>query len=167
MRAKKVAFLGISVTLAMVLSFIELQLAFFIPIYGGFGIKIGLANLVTVLLLYKTRLWETAAVSFVRVLLVAILFGNPQSFIFSLTGAVLSLVAMWLLKRFGRFHYITVSIVGGVLHNVGQIIAAVLWTQTEEVAFYLPVLLVTGIASGAVIGFVAGLMMKKIEKFRL
>ena len=151
----------------MVLSFIELQLAFFIPIYGGFGIKIGLANLITVFLLYKTRLWEVAAVSLVRVLLVAILFGNPQTFIFSFVGAALSLAAMWMLKRFGKFHYITVSIVGGVLHNVGQIIAAMIWTQTEEVAFYLPVLLVTGIASGAIIGFLAGLLMKKLDKIKL
>lgn len=164
MKAKRVAFLGISVALALILSFVEAQLAFFIPIYGSYGIKVGLANLVIVFLLYKTTLWETAAVSFTRVLLVSLLFGNVQVFLFSLAGAGLSLVGMWLLKRFARFSYITVSIAGGVLHNIGQIAVAVLWTQTAEVAFYLPFLLLTGIAAGVIIGLVSGLLLKRFEK---
>ena len=164
MKAKRVAFLGISVALALILSFLEAQLAFFIPIYGSYGIKVGLANLVIVFLLYKTNVFDAAAVNLARVLLVSLLFGNIQVFLFSLVGAVLSLVGMWLLKRFARFSYITVSIAGGVLHNIGQIIVAVLWTQTAEIAFYLPFLLLTGVTAGVIIGLVSGLLLKRFEK---
>lgn len=166
MNAKKVALLGISVALAMVLSFVESQVTLLIPIYGGYGIKVGLANLVTVFLLYKTGLKEAAAVGLIRVLLVSLLFGNLQVLLFSLAGAILSLVGMYLLKKTALFSYITVSVVGGILHNVGQIIVAVFWTQTREIIFYLPVLLITGVLAGAVIGFVSGILLKRFENIK-
>ena len=162
MKAKKVAFLGISVALAMVLSFVESQVTLLIPIYGGYGIKIGLANIVIVFLLYRFSFWETVAVSLVRVLLVSLLFGNLQTLLFSLAGAVLSLLGMLILKKW--FSEIAVSVAGGVLHNLGQIAVAVLWTQTPELAFYLPVLLVTGTAAGIVIGIVSVIVLKRFEK---
>jgi heptaprenyl diphosphate synthase len=86
---------------------------------------------------------------------------------FSIAGAVLSLAGMILLKKTNWFSCITVSIVGGILHNVGQIIAACLWTNTAEIAYYLPVLLVSGILAGAVIGIIAGILVKRLEKWKL
>ena len=86
---------------------------------------------------------------------------------FSIAGAVLSLAGMILLKKTNWFSCITVSIVGGILHNVGQIIAACFWTQTSEIAYYLPVLLISGTLAGSVIGIIAGLLVKRLEKWKL
>lgn len=167
MTPKKIAHLGISVALALILSFIEARLSFFIPIYGAYGIKIGLANLVVVFLLYKSSITDATAVSLTRVLLASLLFGNLQTFLFSISGAVLSLAGMWLLKRFTKFSYITVSVTGGILHNIGQIAVAILWTQTKEIVFYLPILLITGTAAGVVIGLISGYLLKRLEKLKI
>ena len=132
-----------------------------------YGVKIGLPNIVMVLLLYKVGAKETVTVSIIRILLISMLFGSVQSLTFSIAGAVLSLLGMILLKRTNLFSCITVSIVGGILHNIGQIIAACLWTGTAEIAYYLPVLLISGILAGAVIGIVAGLLVKRFEKWKI
>ena len=166
MKPKRIAYLGISVALALILSFVEARLAFFIPLYGAYGIKVGLANLVIVFLLYKTSVGEAAAVSIVRVALSSLLFGNLQIFVFSLAGAILSIAGMWLMKKFTKFSYITVSVVGAILHNLGQIAVAILWTQTEEIMLYFPILLVTGTVAGVVIGLISGMLLKRLEKMQ-
>lgn len=163
MKTKKVAFLGLSIALAMILSFVESQIPALVAIPG---IKVGLPNLVMVFLLYRVGWRETVTVSIIRIILVSMLFGNVQTITFSLAGAVLSLLGMILLKKLGLFSCITVSIVGGILHNVGQIIAACFWTQTAEIAYYLPVLLVSGTIAGTAIGLVSGLLVKRLEKWR-
>lgn len=167
MKAKRVAFLGVAVALAMVLSFLESRLTLLIPIYGGYGIKIGLANLVSLFLLYKLGWRSAVTVSLIRVLLTSLLFGNLQVMLFSLAGAILSLIGMILLKQTGLFATVTVSVAGGVLHNIGQIAVAVLWTQTEEIVFYLPILLITGTVAGVMIGIVSGLLLKRFESIKI
>ena len=162
MKAKKTAFLGLAIALAMILSFVESQIPTIMP-----AIKVGLPNLVIVFLLYRIGWKETVVVSIIRIFLVSLLFGNAMALTFSVAGAVLSLAGMILLKKTNWFSCITVSIVGGLLHNIGQIIAACLWTQTTEVAFYLPVLLVTGTVAGTIIGIASGIMVKRSEKWRL
>ncbi len=163
MKARKVAFLGLSIALAMILSFVESQ----IPVFTAVpGMKVGLPNLVMVFLLYRVGWKETVVVSLIRVVLVALLFGNLQSLIFSIAGAVLSLTGMILLQKTKLFSPITVSVVGGILHNVGQIIAACLWTRTAQIAYYLPVLFISGICAGVVIGLVSGLLLKRLDKVR-
>lgn len=164
MNTKKVAFLGISVALAMTLSFFESLIPPFVAIPG---IKIGLANLVIIFVLYKLGFWAAISVSAVRVVLSSLLFGNLQIFVFSMVGALLSLVGMVLLKKTNLFSHITVSVVGGVLHNIGQIAVAVLWTRTPQIALYLPILLITGTFAGVIIGVVAGLISKRLERFNL
>ena len=163
MRSKKIAFLGLCITLSMILSFVESQIPALVAIPG---IKVGLPNLVMVFLLYRTSWKETVIVSLVRILLISILFGNLQTLTFSLAGAILSLISMILLKKSNWFSCITVSIVGGIFHNVGQIIAACLWTQTAEIAFYLPVLLISGTVAGALIGLIGGILVKRLEKWK-
>ena len=86
---------------------------------------------------------------------------------YSIAGAVLSLGIMWLLKKTDKFSVIGVSISGGIMHNVGQIIMAVILLGTKQIALYLPVLLITGTATGIVIGIVSGLVIKRFEKIRL
>ena len=164
MKAKKIAFLGLSIALAMILSFVESQIP---PLAAMPGVKVGLPNLVMVFLLYRVGWKETVTVSITRIFLTSLLFGNLQVLTFSIAGAVLSLTSMIVLKKTGWFSCITVSIVGGLLHNIGQIIAACLWTQTAQVAFYLPVLLVSGTIAGTVIGLASGIIVKRSEKWRL
>ena len=164
MKPRKAAFLGLSVALALILSFVESQIPALVAVPG---VKVGLPNLVMVFLLYRMGWRETLAVSLIRAVLVALLFGNVQSLVFSLAGALLSLAGMILLKKTGLFSPMAVSVTGGVLHNVGQIAAACLWTGTRQIVYYLPALLVTGIGAGAVIGLMAGLLLKRLEKLRI
>lgn len=163
MKIRKIAFLGLSVTLAMILSFVESQIPVFTTVPG---MKVGLPNLVMVFLLYRAGWKEAVIVSLIRAFLVALLFGNLQSLIFSISGAVLSLTGMILLKKTGLFSPIAVSVTGGVLHNVGQIIAACLWTGTVQIAYYLPALLVSGVCAGIAIGLIAGFLLKRLENVR-
>lgn len=164
MTTKKVAFLGLSIALAMILSYVESQIPALIAIPG---IKVGLPNLIIMFTLYKVGAKEAIVVSVIRIFLVSLLFGNLQTMTFSIAGATVSLISMILLKKLNWFSSITVSIVGGVFHNVGQIVAAIFWTQTAEIILYLPVLLISGTLSGAVIGFVAGILVKRLDKWKL
>ena len=163
MKAKKVTFLGLSIALAMILSFVEHQIPALVAIPG---IKVGLPNIVMVFLLYRVGWRETVTVSIIRIILVSMLFGNIQMMTFSIAGAVLSLLGMILLKSLKWFSCITVSITGAIPHNVGQIIAAVFWTGTAQIAFYLPALLISGTVAGTIIGILAGMMVKRMEKWR-
>ena len=165
MKTKRISFLALSTTLALILSFVESQIPALVAIPG---IKVGLPNIVMVFLLYAVGWKETITVSFIRIVIVSILFGNIQSLTFSLAGAFLSLLCMISLKKLNWFSCITVSITGGIFHNVGQIIAACLWTNTAEIAFfYLPVLLISGTIAGAIIGIIAGIVVKRLQKWKL
>jgi heptaprenyl diphosphate synthase len=148
----------------MILSFVESQIPALVAVPG---IKVGLPNLVIVFMLYRIGFKEAVTVSIIRIILVSILFGNLQTMTFSIAGAALSLLGMLLLKKLNWFSCITVSIVGGILHNVGQIIAACLWTQTAAIAYYLPVLLISGVLAGALIGLISGLLVEKSKKWKL
>lgn len=161
MNTKRTAFIGLAISLAMILSFVESQIPAFVAIPG---VKVGLPNLVIVFLLYKIGWKESVLVNVLRVVLVSLLFGNVQTLSFSLAGAALSLLGMILLKKSEKFSPIAVSIAGGVLHNVGQILAACLWTQTPQIAYYLPVLLLSGTIAGVVIGVVGGMLVKRLDK---
>ena len=163
MNTKKTAFIGLAISLAMILSFVESQIPAFVAIPG---IKVGLPNLVIVFLLYKIGWKESVMVNILRVVLVALLFGNVQTLSFSLAGAALSLLGMILLKKSEKFSPIAVSIIGGVLHNVGQILAACFWTQTPQIAYYLPVLLLSGTIAGIVIGMVGGMLINRLDKIK-
>lgn len=164
MPTKKVAFLGLCIALAMVLSFVESQIPALVAVPG---VKVGLPNLVMIFLLYRVGWKETVTVSVIRILLVSVLFGNVQSFTFSLAGAILSLASMILLKKTNWFSCVTVSIVGGIFHNIGQIIAACFWMGTAQIALYLPVLLISGTVAGTFIGIAGGMLVKRLEKFKL
>ena len=162
MKTKKVAFIGVCIALAMVLSFVESQ----IPLFASnSGFKVGFPNLVMMVLLYKFGWKETVTVSITRIILMYFVFGNPTALVLSLSGAALSLIGVVLLKK-AKFSCIAVSIVGGVLHNIGQIIAVCIWYQTPSLALELPLLLVSGTIAGAIIGLVAGMLVKRLEKVK-
>lgn len=152
--------LALSIALAMILSFVESQIPAFVAIPG---IKVGLANIVVVFALYKLGWKEAAIISLIRVMLVSLLFGTGASFLYSLAGAVLSFAGMLLLKGTGRFSCTAVSVVGGVLHNIGQIGMACLVLGTNQILYYLPFLLLSGTVAGVVIGLLAAVMIRRIE----
>ena len=164
MKTKKVAMLGLTIALAMIMSYIEalVPLSSAVP-----GIKMGLANIVIIFVLYKIGTKEAILVSLIRVILVSLLFSNVMAMAYSIAGAVLSLSVMWLLKKTDRFSFVGVSIAGGIMHNVGQIIMAVILLGTEQIALYLPVLIITGTVTGVVIGIVSGLVINRFKTIRL
>lgn len=164
MKTKKVAFLGMCIALSMVLSYFESLIP---PLMAVPGVKMGLPNIVMVFMLYKVGAKDTAIVSILRVVLVGILFGTPLSMIYSLAGAALSLIGMIILKKTNLFAPVTVSVVGGILHNVGQIATACFVMDTAEIAYYLPVLLITGTIAGILIGLCAAMILKRLEKMKL
>lgn len=160
MKAKRIALLGMLCAIAMVMSYLES----FIPTPHP-AIKIGLPNVIIVFILYKIGIKEAVFVSLVRVLLVSIIFGSLGSSLpYSLAGAVLSLALMILLKHFKVFSPIAVSIVGGISHNIGQIIMSCIIMGTAEIAYLLPALSITAIISGALVGIAGNLLIKKIKK---
>lgn len=156
----KAAYFGVFTALALIFSYIETL----IPIqFGVPGIKLGLANLIIVIVLYKTDWREALLLSVVRIILAGFIFGSLFSIIYSLAGGILSLAVMALLKRTDRFSVIGVSIAGGVCHNIGQLIVAMVAVDTYQVGYYLPVLLIAGLVTGAVIGAIAGEVLKRIR----
>ena len=158
----RVAYFGVFTALALILSYVETL----IPIHFGIpGIKLGLANLVIVVALYKLQLKEVYLLAIVRVLLSGALFGNYFSIIYSLAGGLFSLTVMAVLKKLGGFSVMGISMAGGVFHNVGQMLIAVLVVETFSISYYLPVLLVAGLLTGLVIGVVAGELLKRIANF--
>lgn len=155
----RVAYFGVFTALALIFSYVETL----IPINLGIpGVKLGLANLIIVVALYKMRLSEAYLLSVVRVLLAGFIFGNYFSIIYSLAGGLLSLTVMALLKKWGGFGLQGISIAGGVFHNIGQLIVAAVVVETFSVTYYFPVLLVAGLLTGLVIGIVAEMMLKRL-----
>ena len=155
----RVAYFGVFTALALIFSYVETL----IPVNLGIpGVKLGLANLIIVVALYKMRLSEAYLLSVVRVLLAGFIFGNYFSIIYSLAGGLLSLTVMALLKKWGGFSLQGISIAGGVFHNIGQLIVAAVVVETFSVTYYFPVLLVAGLLTGLVIGIDAEMMLKRL-----
>ncbi len=156
----RAAYFGVFTALALIFSYLESL----IPIQFGIpGIKLGLANLLTVILLYKRNAKEALLLSAVRVILSGFMFGNLFSIVYSLAGGIMSLLVMAVLKRSGKFSVIGVSAAGGVSHNIGQLLAAV---ETYRVGYYFPVLLIAGVLTGLLIGTAAEQVLKRLENFR-
>lgn len=153
--------LAMLVATAMILSFVESQIPPIVPIPG---VKLGLANAATIFALYKLGAPEAITVSLVRVSLSSVLFGSVTSFAYAIAGALLSFGIMFLLKQLRIFAKFTVSIVGAVAHNIAQIGVAMLILQTEVVIYYLPALMISAILTGAAIGALAAVLLKKTEK---
>lgn len=160
---KKLAFLSVSVALAMILSFVESQIP---PLSAVPGVKIGLANIVTLFVLYKLGWREAICVSTVRVLLSSLLFGSFVSLTYSAFGAALSLIVMILAKRFLPFSSLGVSVIGALMHNAGQILAAWIFLGNGAILYYLIPLSVSGTLAGIAVGVLGGIVAER-AKFRI
>ena len=159
----RIAWFGVFTALALIFSYVETLIPFQIGIPG---VKLGLANLVIVIALYRMPVGEVYLLSGVRVVLTGFLFGNLMSILYSLAGGILSLTVMWGMKRIRSVSILGVSIAGGVFHNIGQLLAAALMVETYGVFSYLPVLLISGLLTGFVIGLAAGEMLKRIRSLQ-
>jgi heptaprenyl diphosphate synthase len=159
-RTAKIAFVGITASLALVLSYLEFLLP---PIFVAVpGIKLGLPNIVILYVLYCIDLKHAALVSFIRIMMSSILFGNAMTFAYSVAGAVLSLALMGILKKTDLLSAVGVSVVGGVSHNLGQILVAMVVLDTPQIAYYMIVLAITGTVSGIFVGLCGAMLVKRI-----
>jgi heptaprenyl diphosphate synthase len=160
MKSQKVATYGLFVALAFILSYIEslFPLSIAIP-----GIKLGLANLVVITALYKMGVKEAFVLSVIRIILVGFTFGNPSMMMFSLAGGLLSWLLMVIFQKTKLFGMIGVSIIGGIAHNIGQIVVSILVVENIDIIYYLPFLLVSGVIMGTLIGILSGIIIKRLK----
>lgn len=160
MRKKVVAYFGMFLALALILSYLEslVPISFGIP-----GVKLGLVNLITVIVLYRIGAREAFLLSLLRVTVAGFLFGNLFAILYSMAGACASLAVMVLLKRIGTFSIIGVSIAGGVFHNIGQLVVAMLVLQSASLVYYFAVLMIAGLVTGFLIGILSMETMKRLR----
>ena len=155
-RTSTIAITALMVTLALIFSYVEA----IIPYNPGIpGIKLGIANIV------KLSSKHALAVSIIRVIIAGLLFNGLFAAIYSLAGALLSLAGMIALKSTGKFSIAGVSMVGGVLHNMGQLAVAALILSDTKIFLYFPVLLFSGMVTGIVIGIGASVICQRIKHF--
>ncbi len=158
---KKLTLLSLIVAVAMILSYVESLVPAFVAVPG---VKMGLSNIATVFALYTLGPLSAVCVSVVRVCLSSLLFGNPVMLIYSLFGAAFALAAMLLLHRVKLFSTVGVSVVGGVMHNAGQVLAACLVMENAAISLYLAPLAISGTLAGVVIGVAAGVLTNRVKK---
>lgn len=160
----RAAYFGVFIALALIFSYVETL----IPIYFGIpGIKLGLANLLVVIILYKRNAKEALLLSIVRIVLAGFMFTNLFSIVYSLAGGILSLAVMKFLKERGIFSVMGVCIAGGVMHNMGQLLVAMLVVETYRVGYYFPVLLIAGMLTGLLIGVAANEVLKRLKNITI
>lgn len=155
-----VALYGMFISVAAVMSYVEALIPLRLP---APGMKLGLANIVILWTLYAMGIRPAAVINVLRVLLVGFLFGNFYSIVFSFAGAAASLGVMFALKKTKRFSVIGVSIAGGAAHNLAQTAVAMLVLENARIAYYLPTLIIGGVAAGVAIGILGGILYKKIK----
>lgn len=157
--------MGLCASLALLLSYVELMLP---PIFVAVpGIKVGLPNVIIIYVLYCMGVRYAALVSATRLLISWMLFGSAVTFLYSLAGAILSLGVMAILKKTKMLSTVGVSVAGGVMHNVGQILVATVLLRTPQIAYYLIVLAVTGTISGIFIGLCGALLIRRVPHHRI
>lgn len=160
MNTRKNVILALLTTTALMLSYIESLIPFFL---GVPGMKLGLANLAVVFCIYQFGLKEAAFLNFMRIVLSGLLFGNMFSILFSLSGAAVSFAAMVICKKI-RFSIYGVSISGGVFHNIGQLLVAIFIVQNVSISIYGPFLLISGLITGAFIGYISKTLLKYSDR---
>ena len=157
----KVAYFGVFTALALIFSYVESL----IPINLGIpGVKLGFANLIIVIALYKMSIKGAYILSVVRIVLAGFMFGNLFAILYSLSGGMLSLTIMCILKKTNKFSVFGVSMAGGVFHNIGQLLMAAIVLESVSIGYYFPVLILSGLVTGFVIGVVSHEMMNRLKK---
>ena len=162
---RKTAELGFFLAVALILSYVEslIPITFGIP-----GIKLGLSNLIVVLLLFGQRYGakEALLVNGMRIVLSGFMFSNLYAILYALAGAFFSYVAMLIGKRLRCFSVIGVSVLGGVFHNIGQAVVAMIVVETFAVSYYIPFLIVAGTITGAFLGLIVMEIIPYLDRYR-
>ena len=159
--ARKVASSGLLLALAVLFGYVEAIIPVPMPVPG---MKLGLANIVIVTILYLAGWKEAIVISALRVLIIGFLFGNLFSISYGLAGTALSILGMALVRKTRRFSVVSVSALGGVLHNCGQILVATLVVIGFPWKWYLPVLMLAGLGAGIVTGFLNRLIIPRVRR---
>ena len=159
---RKMTSYAMLLALSMILGYLESMIPTLFPIPG---IKLGLANIVNIIGLFSLGILPTGIISFLRVLLLSMLFGNLMTLSYSMAGFFLSFFVMILAKQCFKLSFISVSLLGGIFHNVGQILMAALLLRNPVLFAYLPLLLLAGMAAGIVMGVLASIVAKRLSKF--
>ncbi len=158
----KLTLISLLTAASLILSYVEAVLP---PIVtAGPGITLGLPNIVVIFVLYRMGISSAATVSLIRIVLSSLLFGNPISFVYSLAGAFLSIAVMAVLRKMNFLSAVGVSVAGGIFHNVGQILAAMLLLHTAQIGYYLIVLAVTGTVAGFFVGICGAFLIGRFSK---
>ncbi len=158
--SKKIALCAVLATLALMFSYIEMLFPLSIAIPG---VKIGIANIVVIVALYLFDIKYALVVNIVRIAMAGLLFTGLFGALFALSGALLSMIIMALLKKSGMFSIIGVSMAGGAAHNLAQISLAAAIVENINIFLYLPVLIISGAATGIVIGFLANIITARLR----
>lgn len=157
--ARRVALTGLLAALALIFSYVEAL----VPFNAGVpGIKLGLANLVPLIILYRLDARYAFAANLIRVFLAGLLFSGIFAALYSLAGSVTSFLVMYLLKKTNLFSMIGVSTAGGVFHNIGQLCVAILAVSGPQLIHYLPVLIISGMAAGIIVGIGGTILLDRI-----
>lgn len=157
--SRKTAYLGLFSAVAIIFGYVESL----IPVFAGIpGIKLGLANLAVLFILARYSYKEAALVSLVRILVIGFMFGNLFSIAYSLAGAALSLTVMTFMKKYSGFSLAGISVAGGVTHNVGQLLVAIAIVENFSLFYYAPALLISGVITGLLIGWLTTEVLKRI-----
>ena len=157
--SRRVALSAVLCAASLLFSFLETFIPMPIP-----GMKIGLANLITLILLPTLGAPTAACVSLLRISLSALLFGSPVSFIYSLAGGIVSFALTALVLRFRLFGLAGASILGGVFHNLAQIIVAIVLLGTAKVFVLLPWLLLSGTVAGLAVGLLGAYLLPRLPR---
>lgn len=162
MKVKKLTTLAMFTTIALALFAVESMLPPLVPVPG---VKLGLANIITLVLLRDFSAKDACLVLFMRIFLSSVFFGQALSLLYSLAGGLLCLAAMWAFNRLFQGHYLFLtSIAGALAHNLGQLTVAFLITEVSGVILYLPFLAVSGIVTGLFTGLCAQLARKYLTQ---
>lgn len=164
LRTKNLALSAILAALAMILSYVEAMVPMPVPIPG---IKLGLANLVILLAIYRLGFKYALAINCIRIFVTGLLFTGVFGILYSLAGGLLSLLVMYLLYRTGIFSMVGVSMAGGVAHNLGQLLTACLIMSNIRLMSYFAVLLFAGMGSGILMGIVAWLVCQRLPHLKI
>ena len=161
-RTRLVAISAMFAALALIFSYIEVLVPIPLPIPG---IKLGLANLVIIIAIYRMGFRYSFTINMVRIVAAGLLFSGVFGMLYSLAGGILSIVVMYLLYRTNKFSMVGVSMAGGVCHNLGQLMTAVVLLENTGILSYFPVLLFSGLITGILIGILAYVIEKRLPAF--
>lgn len=159
--SKKIALLGMLLCVSLILSYLESL----IPINGAIpGMKIGLANIVTIIVLYKYGYKEAFVIGITRVVISGFMFSGLSTIIYGIAGTVFSIFTMMFAQKIIKLAIVGTSVIGGMFHNIGQIIVGAIVIENASIFYYLPILLISGLVTGMLVGFVSGIIYNSLKK---